>query len=356
MHDASVTLMPRGPRAALAVLAAGIVVAGCAKKGPPSGGPPDLEPPRVVASAPDSGAAHVALDASLSVTFSEGMEPRSTEEAVSLAPRVEIRQRRWTGRTVTLALAQPLKPRQTYTLMVGGEAIDRHGNPLGHGRAVVFSTADSFPPGMIAGRIEARGYDAPGTYLWCYDSGLGHAPDSTARDFDAIGLADAGGSFRIPGLAVPGRYRLWAFADLNVNRSFEPAIDILAPIDTTLELSPERPRVEGLLLRVVNPRAPARVRGAVLDTLGDSLGVLRIMAVSDTDSTLRRVEEVGGEGGFDFTLAPGPWRLRAFRDHDKNRAWKPAEEPASLPLPLRLEAADDITELTLVLWRRVGVP
>jgi len=357
VHDAGVALStPRIPRVAGALIALGLALTACAKKGPPTGGPPDLEPPRVIASVPDSGAARVPLDTRFSISFSEGMEPRSTGESVSLAPRIDIRQQRWSKRTLTLVLAKPLERGHTYTLFVSGEARDRHGNPLGAGRAIVFTTADSFPAGLIAGKVEARGFSAPGTYVWCYDAAQGRRPDSTARDFDALGLADVNGRFRISGLTVPGRYRVWAFADLNGNRSFEPAADVLAPIDTTFELLPERPRAEDLVLRVVNPRAPARVRGAVLDTLGDSLGVLRVFAVSDSDTTLRKVVEVASKGGFELSLEAGPWRLRAFRDHDKNRAWKPAEEPASESLPIRAGPADDITELTLVLRRPAGVP
>jgi hypothetical protein len=357
MHDAAVAhFTSRAPRATGTLLALGIALGGCAKKGPPSGGPPDLEPPRVIASAPDSGASRVARDARLTITFSEGMEPRSTGESVALAPRVEIRQRRWSGRTLALVLAHPLAPAQTYTLFVGGEARDRHGNPLGAGTAIVFSTADSFPHGLIAGKVDARGFSAAGTYLWCYDAARGRGPDSTARDFDALGLADGNGQFRVPGLAVPGRYRLWAFADLNGNRSFEPDADILAPVDTTFELTREQPTASGLLLRVINPRAPARLRGAVLDSLGDSLGIVRIFAVSDTDSTVRRLEAVDDRGGFDFQITSGTWRLRAFRDRDKNRAYRPADEPASAPLVMRVEPADDLTGLTLVLRRPAGVP
>ncbi len=357
MHDARVAFpTPRVVRAPCTLLALGLALSGCAKKGPPSGGPPDLEPPRVVSSVPDSGTARVPLDTRISITFSEGMEPRSTGESVALAPRIDIRRQRWSGRTLALALARPLDPERTYTLFVGGEARDRHGNPLGAGAAIVFSTGDSFPPGLLAGQVEARGFSAPGTYVWCYDAARGREPDSTARDFDALGLADANGAFRVAGLAVPGRYRLWAFADLNGNRSFEPAADILSPLDTTFNLIPDRPRAESLLLSVVNPRAPGRVRGAVLDTLGDSLGVVRVMAVSDSDTTLRKMDEVGDGGGFDFQLDAGRWRLRAFRDHDKNRGWKPADEPASPMLVILVEPADDLTGLTLVLRRPAGLP
>jgi Bacterial Ig-like domain len=334
----------------------GLSLASCAKRGPPSGGPPDLEPPRLVSTFPDSGAAHVPRDARISLTFSEGMEPRSTNESVSLAPPIEALRQRWSGRTLTLQLAQPLEADHTYTLIVGGQARDRHGNAFGAGTTVVFSTADTFPNGRIAGKVDARGFEARGTSLWCYDVGRGHAPDSTARDFDAIGFADANGEFRVAGIAVPGRYRLWAFADLDGNRSYEPARDILYPVDSTFTLDAAHPRVEGLTLRVINPRAPARVKGAVLDTLGDTEGLLRVFAVADTDTTNRFVTDVEGAGGFHLELAPGLWWLRAYRDRDKNRVWKRGEEPASEALGIRVQPADDIKDVVLVLERPRGVP
>jgi hypothetical protein len=337
-------------------LALVVLLASCAKRGLPSGGPPDLEPPRLVASFPDSGTARVAVDARISLTFSEGMEPRSTSESVSLAPPVEVLRQRWSGRTLTLELARPLELDHTYTMVVGGQARDRHGNPFGAGTTVVFSTADSFPPGVIGGKVDARGFEARGTSLWCYDVGRGHAPDSTARDFDAIGIADEHGLFQVAGLAVPGRYRLWAFADLDGNRSYEPARDILFPVDTTFALDSAHPRAEEITLKVINPRAPARVKGAVLDTLGITEGVLRVFAVSDSDSTRRTVSDVRSEGGFELQLEPGLWWLRAYRDLDKNRLWEPDKEPASEALGIRMEAADDIKDVVLVLRRSRGVP
>jgi len=209
---------------------------------------------------------------------------------------------------------------------------------------------------LIAGKIDARGFEARGTSIWCYDVGRGHAPDSTARDFDAIGIADANGSFRVAGIAVPGRYRLWAFADLDGNRSYEPSRDILDPVDSTFALDPAHPRVEGLNLRLVNPRAPARVKGAVLDTLAITEGVLRVFAVADSDSANRIVTDVESEGGFHLELRPGLWWLRAYRDLDKNRLWKRDEEPASEPLGIHVQPADDIKDVVLVLVRPRGVP
>jgi hypothetical protein len=335
-----------------AIVALLATLAGCAKREPPSGGPPDIDPPRAIQSAPDSGAAGVPVDATISLTFSEPMEPRSTGDAVALAPRVAIAKRQWHGRTLTVVLEQPLQANRTYTLFVGGTARDRHGNPMGAGKTVTFSTADSFPPGRIDGEIEGRGLAASAVALWCYDAG--QTPDSTAQDFDAIGLADAEGRFRIDGLAVPATYVLWAFVDQNGNRSFEPEQDILARVDTSFALTRERPVGEGFRVTVVNPRAPGSVEGAVLDSLADSLGVVRVLAVSEADSTKRlSVDAEPRTGAFEVQLDVGAWWLRAYRDLDRNRTWDVGVEPASERLRLVIEPAAEIQAIRLRL-RRAG--
>jgi hypothetical protein len=304
-----------------------LAVAGCARKQLPSGGPPDTEPPRVLEVTPDSGATGVSRTIHPTVEFSEGMDPRTAGLAVEIAPRVPIKQRRWSGRKLTLVLEDSLATDQTYTMFVGADARDRHGNALREGRTVPFSTAAHFPPGVIEGDVVATGFSAPGTFLWCYPEG--HSPDSTARDFEAVGLAGDRGFFRVTGLHVPGRYRLWAFVDMNHNHSFEPDQDLLVPADTSLVLSVDQPQASGLKLRVVNPRAPGHVKGTVLDSLKDERGVLRLIVASVRDSTRRLLYDVDPSGGYDFSWDPGTYRVRAFRDLDKNKGWKRDEEPAS---------------------------
>lgn len=348
--------MPRRIRAreALAAIAAALAIGACAKKGPPSGGPPDLVPPVVLEVWPDSGASGVPRDARPALTFSEGMEPRSTGEAVSLSPPVEIRQRRWSGRTLTLVLGESLAVDRAYTLSVGHGARDRHGNPMVSGRAVVFTTGPRFPPGAISGEVEAVGFAVPGTALWCYREG--EAPDSTARDFLALGLADAQGAFRIGGLEAPGRYRIWAFADLNRNRSFEPASDLLAAADTTLELTAQTPTASGVRLRVVNPRAPGIVKGTIVDTLGDTRGLLRLIVRSEADSTRRLLYDVPDRGTFDFRFEPGRYRVRAFRDADRDRIWKRDEEPGSEEYGVTVTPAGLVEGLAFTLRRPGEAP
>lgn len=333
-----------------------VALASCAKKGAPTGGPPDIEPPRLVASAPDSGAAGVPRDAVLALTFSEGMDPRSTADAISIAPRVDIRQRRWSGRTVAIVLAETLRAGQTYTLFLGSGARDRHGNPLAGGATVAFSTADTMPRGVLDGELVARGFTAAGTYLWCYDAAGGRAPDSTARDFDAIGVADRDGRFRVVGLPVPGRYRLWVFADLNGNRSFEPQSDILAPVDTVFALAPGAPIARGFSVTVLNPRSPGRVRGTVLDSLGIERGVLTVMAVAADDSLRQVSAVVDDQRHYELPLPAGVWRVRAWRDLDRSRTWQRDSEPASAARRVEVVPASEIMDVDLVLERTPGGP
>lgn len=309
----------------------------------------------MVATSPDSGAAGVALDQPISITFSEGMEPRSTFEAVELAPPVDLRRPRWSGRTMTLVPRDSLRRDVTYTLSIASTARDRHNNPMAAGRAVAFTTAATFPRGRLAGTIEARGFEPEGTMLWGYREG--RSPDSTARDYDALGVAGPDGGFAIVGLPVPGRYRLWAFADFNRNRSLEPERDVLAPVDTTFELTEGRPEASELLLRVTNPHAPGTVTGTVIDSTGagDSLGVIRVFAILESDTTRRVNADTDDEGAFTLSLAAGRWWVGAWRDHDRNRGWRWDVEPGSEIQTVEVTPAAEI-RLRLHLRRNLGPP
>src|SRR2546430_736913 len=122
-------------------------------------------------------------------TFREKLSSGPTSRPIHVPERT----RRWRRRSALAVLS---------LLLAAGCA-------LREGRTGPFTTSNRFPPGIIEGDVVATGFPAPGTFLWCYPDG--RKPDSTARDFDAVGLAGEGGAFRVTGLAVPGRYRIWAF-------------------------------------------------------------------------------------------------------------------------------------------------
>src|SRR5205085_2516518 len=100
--------------------------------------------------------------------------------------------------------------------------------------------------------------------------------------------------------------------------------------------------------------AASTVDGTVLDSLRDSLGVTRVLAASETDSTLRGLSDIDRDGKFEFSLMAGVWILRAFQDEDRDRSWQPAREPASDTLRIELGPAEHVGDLKLLLKRGSG--
>jgi hypothetical protein len=335
------------------VLAILVVLSACARRGPPTGGPPDLEPPIMLASNPDSGAQGVRRDVHPTLIFNENMDDRASADAVSIVPTVGILERRWSGRRLTVTLAESLKANQTYTMFLGRGVRDRHGNSVAGRATMVFTTADTMPPGVIDGTLQAKGFPGPGTYRVVLPGGT-QAGQHGARLRCGRVWRIATAVFRVVGLHVPGRYRLWAFADLNVNRSFEPSTDVLSPIDTTFDLTRAHPVASGFLTTVVNPAAAGRVSGAVLDSLGDSQGTILVFAVAAEDSARRVSSQADRDGKFELLLAPGAWRLRAWRDLDRDRIWRRDREPASPERRIDVPPAGEVPDVQLVLERPSG--
>src|SRR5262249_61987776 len=120
--------------------------------------------------------------------------------------------------------------------------------------------------------------------------------------------------------------------------------------DPTLALTAGEAVASGLKLQVVNPRAPGHVKGVIVDTLGDDRGLLRLISVSTRDSTRRLLYDIDASGKFDLTWDPGTFRVRAFRDLDKNRAWKRDEEPASEEIEITVKPGgmSEVGKLVLV--------
>ena len=162
----------------------------------------------------------------------------------------------------------------------------------------------------------------------------------------------------VVGLPVPGRYRLWAFADLNRNRSFEPTSDLLAPADTTLSLTAESPQVRGLVLTVVNPPRPER---SVVLSSGRFRTARARPACSRCRSATARsglIATVNDRGEVRVSLDPGVWIVRAFRDLDANHGWSRSKEPIGPASQLDVAPAAEINDLKLPLPEMVpgGAP
>ena len=240
------------------------------------GGPPDIEPPRVVAG--DSGfrrGARAARCVIPSLTFSEGMEPRSTNDADrARTPGPASASLRWSGsHGARGAGGARCSAHQTYTLVRRvrrARSSRQHASPKGHERGL--HRRRLVPPGRIGGRLEAHGFSAGSAYLWCYDEARHHRPDSTGRGLRRPrAWCDQRRTFRRAGSRCPR-----ALPPVGVRRpQRQPLVraghrPARVESDTTLSLSAAAPVVDSLSLRIVNPRAPAHVKGTVLDSLASA--------------------------------------------------------------------------------------
>jgi len=326
---------------------------------PPPGGQLDIVPPHLMTVSPDSGAVGVPRGGPITLTFSENMAHRDPNEWLVLGPYAHFERAHWKGQTATIDLTDSLRANQTYTLVISNAATDARGNRLRPARALIFSTGGSFPPGAIAGRIEGRGgHFGEGVFVWGYRADLGHAPDSTSRDFDALAVGGEGGRFALLGLPVPSKWRLYAFFDANHTQSFEPGIDLLNALDSTITLTADAPRADSILLVSVDPAAPATAQGSVVDSLGnlaaDDQGKsdprLKVW-VEPLDSVVTRKGQTTAvsvtAGAFRFALPPGRYRLRIFLDDDHNNVFDQTREKAGTPTEITAQPAGLLGDVKL---------
>ncbi len=309
--------------------------------------------------------------------FSESMDHRSVQTGVVVSPSPGPLQWRWEGRTGSALLTQPLAPATTYSVLIMPTLADAKGNRIGAASAVRFSTGAALDSGRVSGTVSGQRTRGGGVYIVLRrDDRLRSAAEAVVRAQEGrnaedvlagaslaelgehVALADAQGAFTVEGLP-DGRYTVAAFADRNNNRAFDPDRDVLGVACERVEVragSPppavrlsvgdidERPQVAGSVTDSVRVLALARGDTAA----ADSLHRLAIWVMVAGDSG--RVVRADSAGVFRASdLAPGAYRLRAFRDVDGDSTWAAGREPASDSLEICAGWGADFSGLRLVL-------
>lgn len=202
------------PFAAVAVLATAVCLSGCARTGPPGGGPADSTPPVVEETTPSDGATLVDRNVEIRIAFSEEMKRVTVERAFSLAPRVELDNLKWSGRTLVAAPSSALPDSTTFLVTVGETAEDYHGVAIETTHVFSFSTGERLHAGRISGRVSMNGEPVAGAAVWACRGAV--APDADGRivscGYSTVSSED--GTFLIAGVretSVP--YTLLAFVD-----------------------------------------------------------------------------------------------------------------------------------------------
>ncbi|MBN1504820.1 MAG: Ig-like domain-containing protein [Candidatus Eisenbacteria bacterium] len=295
-----------------------VLACSCARRGLPPGGPVDAEPPRVVSTAPDSGAAGVGAASWVCITFSEQMDKRSVRDAVTMRPAVKVGETSWKENSFCLAPAESLAPATTYGVTLMSGCKDSHGNATREPYAFTFSTGDSVAAGRIAGVVTAKSLPAPGMPVWAFDSARTPMPDFVRDAGHYVSQAGSKGEFELLGLPA-GTYLLFAFKDKDGNRVYDEGTDFASPAQSPARVTADEPAVSDVEIALVDPKEPGGVRGVVHHCFVPESVAVAVVAVSLADSAVSFSGGAGRDSVFSMGDMPaGRYKLTCFADLNRN--------------------------------------
>jgi len=209
---------------------------------PPPGGPEDKTPPEIARSMPEHDATQVARDSDVVLEFSEPVNRPSVEASLYLSPEPGRRLRyRWSGTRLILDYLDPLPENRTIVVTVGSQAKDMQGNPLETSSTVAFSTGDHIDRGRAYGTSTIpEGVRSIAIVAYQIGDTL---PDPMRDAPDYRMQSGTDGNFEL-GYLAPGRYRLFALDDKNLDGMWSPASEWIGTASQDIEVAEQlNPRV-----------------------------------------------------------------------------------------------------------------
>ena len=195
--------------------------------GSPDGGWYDETPPKILGTSPANGSDDV-NSKKVTILFNEFVTlDNPTEKVVVSPPQLEAPEVKVSGKRITVALQDTLKPNTTYTIDFSDAITDNNeGNPLGN-YTYSFSTGNRIDTMEVAGYVlEAQNLEPikgilVGLYRNLSDTAFQHEP------MMRIARTDGNGHFVIKGVAK-GDYRIYALQDMDGNYKFNQASEKIA--------------------------------------------------------------------------------------------------------------------------------
>ncbi|MBF1480995.1 MAG: Ig-like domain-containing protein [Prevotella pallens] len=196
-----------------------LTIFSCARMGSPDGGWYDETPPKILGTSPANGSDDV-NSKKVTILFNEFVKlDNPTEKVVVSPPQLEAPEVKVSGKRITVALQDTLKPNTTYTIDFSDAITDNNeGNPLGN-YTYSFSTGNRIDTMEVAGYVlEAQNLEPikgilVGLYNNLNDTVFQHEP------MMRIARTDGNGHFVIKGVAK-GDYRIYALQDMDGNYKF----------------------------------------------------------------------------------------------------------------------------------------
>ncbi len=212
------------------------LAAACAKQGSPSGGPKDETPPVVIRSVPENGTTNF-ISKTITITFNEFVILDKIQEKFMMSPPVdekpEISIR---GKNMIIAIEEQLRDSTTYTLYFQDAIRDLNESNILENYQYSFSTGNYMDSLSLTGLIrDGFTLEVPEKMLVMLYSNLSDtAPMTIIPDY--ISTTDPTGYFTLNNLRA-GEYRLYALADINTNRRYEPGDETFAFLSENLFLT-----------------------------------------------------------------------------------------------------------------------
>ena len=222
------------------LLVLAIVLYACANIGTPDGGPYDETPPRIVHTSPKFGAVG-SKATKIVLEFDENIKlERASEKVVISPPQINQPEIDASGKRITVALQDSLKPNTTYTIDFSDAIQDNNeGNPMGD-YAFTFSTGEQVDTMQVSGHVLDASNLEPikGILVGLYrvsDSSANMLPDSIFRtkELERVSRTDSRGHFIIKGIA-PGNYRVYALQDQDQDFRYSQKSEMLAFTDRVI--------------------------------------------------------------------------------------------------------------------------
>lgn len=204
----------------------------CAHQVAPGGGPADKTPPMLVSESPSSGALNFPSKGTLTFTFSEWIDPKSAERALSVFPLpaggIVVRTR---AKTITLSALRGFPDSTTFQVELNAGLVDFHGNSMGTPHQLFFSTGAALDSGAIVGQVIDPGRRILQPKVALFDSATVASADSAWFLVPRyVVQTDSSGRFAFRFIR-PATYAVVAFFDKsNLNRLYPKTEQAYAPI------------------------------------------------------------------------------------------------------------------------------
>ena len=302
-----------------------LLFASCANIQPPNGGPEDKTPPTVDTSAISTATTNF-HNKSVWLHFSEHVDKGKVLENIIISPEKRL-EYSWSGRELEIQFAEPLDSNTTYSLTLGTDYTDLHGNKPSEAYTMIFSTGSKLDSGVIRGKLVDA--NPSGAYIFLYSIST---LNIDTLDFSATKpryRTQCGTSGTFEFRALPsGIYRIIALRDENRNSMYDATTDAFGttsedivvtdgtPAHVELRMNPARDRQP---LELAEVRAKSRVRvdvifSKIIDTLSVKPIAFEIYDSARTKSISIKAAYISVGNAKSITLLTSPF--------DSTRAWK----------------------------------